>query len=188
MFLAFHGMNHYTGPRESACTLATLGSVCVYVFSRLPSRISIPRDASREPAHVYTYGSSSPARELWLRPYFWLNHPAKYGCVILGGTMSMPARILPAAEIGATMGNPTTTMTHHRFLFRLPFFSLSFSKISFERWKINMEIKRGGERERISNATDRGFARTMIQTRDIPDDAWRHISDSSALPLRAARN
>lgn len=156
MFLAFHGMNHYTGPRESACTLATLGSVCVYVFSRLPSRISIPRDASREPAHVYTYGSSSPARALGLRPYFWLNHPAKYGCVILGGTMSMPARILPAAEIGATMGNPTTTMTHHRFLFRLPFFSLSFSKISFERWKINMEIKRGGERERISNATDGG--------------------------------
>lgn len=30
-----------------------------------------------------------------------LNHLAKYGCVILGGTMSMSAQILRVAEIGA---------------------------------------------------------------------------------------
>lgn len=119
MFLAFHGMNHYTGPRQSACTLAT--RLCTY--SRGFHRVSIPRciPCATGGPRICVVGSS-PAREreressplLWLRPYFWLNHPAKYGCVILGGTMSMPAQILPAAEIGgATMDNRPPPMTHH---------------------------------------------------------------------------
>lgn len=103
---------------------------------------------------------------LWLRPYFWLNHPAKYGCVILGGTMSMPAQILPAAEIGATMDNrppssPSSRGT--RFLFRLrrrfsslPFRSVGKSDSEENEWRNNGRKRTKRSRTRRTEDDDSG--------------------------------
>lgn len=100
----------------------------------------------------------------------------------------MPAQILPAAEIGATMDN-------HRRRHRVERASYlgcaaDFHPFLFDpsenpiRRKMNGEIMEESERSGL----ERGGRWMMIQARDIPDDAWRHISDSSALPLRVARN
>ena len=151
-------MNHCARARECVCA-----RVCTrFLEASIADSITIPRCASRvthtvvKPTYTYVHvcrqarshgvgrklsnrKERGEGESLWLWPYFWLNHLAKYGCIILGRTMSMLAENLPSCwnrrdrgrgfndhRCDDTPSTDSKVRTHFLFRLRWRFTSPSF--------------------------------------------------------------